>query len=88
MVEPVAARAGVDASVVFQREPISGGDFVMLKPIAVSIIATPAKFSALLANAPEPVCRTVSRPADARRDFECTEAVGVGTGAIRHARRE
>ncbi|WP_249191015.1 hypothetical protein [Burkholderia cenocepacia] len=54
MVEPVAACAGVDASVVFQREPISGGDFVMLKPIAVSIITAPAKFSALLANAPEP----------------------------------
>ncbi|MBR8072156.1 hypothetical protein KDW23_19460 [Burkholderia cenocepacia] len=87
MVEPVAARVGVDAPVAFQRKPISGGDFIMLEPIAVSIITAPAKFSALLANASEPVCRTVSRPAGARRDFECTEAVGAGTGAIRHARR-
>ena len=55
MVEPVAARAGVDAWVVFQREPISGGDFVMLEPIAVPTITAPAKFSALLANAPTPV---------------------------------
>ncbi|WP_244109202.1 hypothetical protein [Burkholderia cenocepacia] len=55
MVEPVAARAGVDASVVFQRKPISGGDFIMLEPIAVSTITAPAKFSALLTNALRPV---------------------------------
>ncbi|WP_244129931.1 MULTISPECIES: hypothetical protein [Burkholderia] len=55
MVEPVAARASVDAPVMFQREPISGGDFVMLKPIAVPTITAPAKFSALPANAPTPV---------------------------------
>ncbi|MDN7470508.1 hypothetical protein QZM43_04050 [Burkholderia orbicola] len=54
MVEPVAARVGVDAPVVFQRKPISGGDFIMLEPIAVSIITAPAKFSALLASAPTP----------------------------------
>ncbi|WP_230463014.1 hypothetical protein [Burkholderia cenocepacia] len=55
MVEPVAARVGVDAPVAFQRKPISGGDFIMLEPIAMSIITGPAKFSALRANVPTSV---------------------------------
>ncbi|CAB5157680.1 hypothetical protein IST4112_06594 [Burkholderia cenocepacia] len=45
-----------------QREPISSADFVMLEPIAVSIISPPAKFSAPPANTPTPVASS-STPA-------------------------